>query len=113
MQFQDTLVECLKLIATASIFFIWFVRYDNIKKEFKEFGYPTWLRDLVGILKISFIAMFYSSVKYVNVIGALGITILMLGAFLTHIKMKDSFRKTIASITMLSISITILFNLIS
>ena len=113
MQFQDTLVECLKLIATASIFFIWFVRYDNIKREFKEFGYPTWVRDMVGILKISFIAMFYSSVKYVNVIGALGITILMLGAFLTHIKMKDSFRKTIASITMLSISITILFNLIS
>ena len=112
MQFQDTLFEALKILATASIFFIWFVRYDNIKKEFKEFGYPSWLRDMVGILKISFIAMFYSGDKFVNVIGATGITILMLGAFLTHIRMKDNFRQTIASIAMLSISITILVILI-
>ena len=105
----EDLAEILKIIATASIFFVWFIRYDNIKKEFKEYGYPSWLRDLVGILKISFIMMFYSSYQYVNLIGALGISILMLGAVITHIRAGDSFRRTIASVAMLSLSVMILY----
>ena len=51
-------IEALKIIVTVSILFVWFIRYDNIKKEFIEYGYATWFRDLIGILKISF------SIKY-------------------------------------------------
>ena len=48
------LVEALKIVVTVAIFFVWFIRYDNIRKEFELYGFPTWFRDLVGILKISF-----------------------------------------------------------
>ena len=41
----------IKLVILAAILFVWFVRYDNIIKEFKEYKYPDWLRDFVGILK--------------------------------------------------------------
>ena len=54
------LVEALKIVVTVAIFFVWFIRYDNIRKEFELYGFPTWFRDLVGILKISFI-MLHSS----------------------------------------------------
>lgn len=37
-----------------SIFFVWVVRYNNIIQEFKQYGLPEWLRDLVGILKLTF-----------------------------------------------------------
>ena len=37
----ENFVEAFKIITTVAIFFVWFVRYDNIKKEFLEYGYPT------------------------------------------------------------------------
>ena len=105
----ESFIEVLKIIVTVSMFFIWFVRYDNIKKEFKEYKFPRWFRDVVGILKISFCVMLHSSIDQIIVIGSLGIIILMLGAVITHIRMRNPFRKYIASVTMsLIISIILL-----
>ena len=100
----ENFVEAFKIIATVAIFFVWFVRYDNIKKEFLDYGYPTWFRDLVGVLKISFCVMLHSSSNDVVVIGSIGISVLMIGAVITHLKMKSTFRKYIASVAMLSIA---------
>ena len=102
------IIEVLKILSGIAIFFVWVVRYDNIKREFKEYKLPTWLRDTVGILKISFAAMLqFTNIELVR-IGALGITILMLGAIFTHIRLKSNFRKYIASVLMLTISSLIL-----
>jgi hypothetical protein len=102
------IIEVLKILSGIAIFFVWVVRYDNIKREFKEYKLPTWLRDTVGILKISFAAMLqFTNIEIVR-IGALGITILMLGAIFTHIRLKSNFRKYIASVLMLTISSLIL-----
>ena len=105
----ENFVEAFKIITTVAIFFVWFVRYDNIKKEFLEYGYPTWFRDLVGVLKISLCVMLHSSSDNVVIIGAVGISILMIGAVFTHLKMKSTFRKYIASVAMLSVAVFIIF----
>ena len=63
MDYSFVILECLKIIATISILFVWFVRYDNIKKEFEAYNFPTWFRDLIGILKISFIIMLHSNIN--------------------------------------------------
>lgn len=105
----DNFIEVLKIIATVSIFFIWFIRYDNIKKEFREYKFPRWFRDVVGILKISFCIMLHSNSNEIVMTGSLGILILMLGAVITHIRMKNTFRKYIASVTMFLISSIILY----
>ena len=89
----SVLLDALKIIVTSAIFFVWFIRYDNIKKEFKEYNLPTWFRDLVGILKISFSIMIHSNNKDIVLIGSLGILALMFGAVITHIRMKNNFRK--------------------
>ena len=47
MIFLGYIVEPLKIIVTVAIFFVWFVRYENIKKEFNEYGYPNWFRDFI------------------------------------------------------------------
>ncbi len=107
--YMDNFIEIIKIIATVSIFFVWFVRYDNIKKEFKYYEFPNWFRDLIGILKISFIIMLHSSNKDIVLSGAAGISILMIGAVITHIKMRSDFKKYIASVFMLSISSLILY----
>ena len=47
--------------SSIAIFFVWVVRYENIRKEFDDYNLPTWLRDLTGILKLSFAWMLHSS----------------------------------------------------
>ena len=108
----ENIVESMKIIATVAIFFVWFVRYDNIKKEFSEYNYPDWFRDLVGILKISFIVMLHSKDNQVVLFGVIGISILMSVAVITHIRMKSTFRKYIASVSMLIICSIILYSTI-
>ena len=106
----NVLLDALKIIVTSAIFFVWFIRYDNIKKEFEEYKLPTWFRDLVGILKISFSVMIHSNDKYTVLIGSLGILALMFGAVITHVRMKNNFRKYIASVAMLTITSLILLS---
>ena len=108
----ENIVEALKIISGVAIFFVWVVRYDNIKKEFVEYNLPSWVRDLVGILKLSFATMLQFSNKEVVKIGALGISVLMLGAVVTHLRLKSNFRRYIASVAMLSISVFILLQIL-
>ena len=49
-----SVIYAIKALITGSIFFVWVVRYQNIIEEFRLYGLPAWLRDLVGILKLSF-----------------------------------------------------------
>jgi hypothetical protein len=73
----DNIIKLLKINFGVAIFFVRVVRYDNIKREFSEYKLPTWLRDLVGILKISFAEMLqFSNIETVK-IGAIGRTILL------------------------------------
>tara|TARA_A100001011_G_C14079441_1_gene743859 strand:+ start:150 stop:422 length:273 start_codon:yes stop_codon:yes gene_type:complete len=79
---------------------VWVVRYKNIKKEFIEYRLPSYLRDLVGILKLSFSIMILSSDKNLVWIGSIGIITLMFGAIATHIRVKNPFQKMIPAITL-------------
>ncbi len=104
------IVEILKVVSAAAIFFVWVVRYDNIKKEFLEYNLPTWLRDLVGIFKLSFAVMLQSTNVDMVIIGASGICALMFAAVVTHFRLKSNFRKYIASVAMLMVGCFILYN---
>ena len=108
----ENIVEALKIISSVAIFFVWVVRYDNIRKEFVEYNLPSWVRDIVGILKLSFATMLQFSNEEIVKIGALGISVLMLGAVVTHLRLKSNFRRYIASVAMLSISIFILIQIL-
>ena len=54
-----SIIYVIKALVTGAIFFVWVVRYQNIVEEFKLYGLPSWLRDLVGILKLSFAFMLH------------------------------------------------------
>jgi len=110
MNFEHiSIIQCLKIIITTAIFFVWFVRYENIKKEFQEYGFPNWFRDLIGIFKISFTIMLHSNNNEVVIIGTFGIFSLMIGAVYTHLRIKNNFRKYIASVSMLTMCGLILY----
>ena len=106
----NILIDALKIIAGVAVFFVWVVRYDNIKKEFIDYSLPNWLRDLVGILIISFAIMLQFESPELIVLGSVGIVILMSGAVATHLKIKSNLRNILPSITMLIIGLIILWH---
>ena len=110
----DTLfiVAILQIITASSVLFVWVVRYENIIEEFEHYKLPTWLRDMVGIFKVSFGIMLLIGVfdERFKVIGAGGLSLLMIAALLTHLKVKNPIYKTLPAVTLLSFSGIILFS---
>ena len=108
----ELLTTVLKIVISTALFFVWVVRYGNIIKEFEQYKLPTWLRDLVGIFKISFgimllIGVFDERFKF---IGAGGLSLLMIAALLTHLKVKNQIYKALPAATLLSFSAIILLS---
>ena len=99
----------LQALVAASIFFVWVVRYDNIMHECKQYGLPDWLRDLVGILKLTFALLLLLGIQRapLAMIGSLGIAGLMGCAFAVHLRVKNPVFKILPSLTLLALSLII------
>jgi uncharacterized membrane protein YphA (DoxX/SURF4 family) len=99
----------LQALVAASIFFVWVIRYANIIEEFKHYGLPDWLRDLVGILKITFSLMLILGIErpQLAMAGGIGIAILMGAAFITHLRVKNPVFKMLPSLALLVLSVAI------
>ena len=103
---MHALTVSLQALVAASVFFVWVVRYANIVQEFKQYGLPDWLRDLVGILKMTFSLMLLIGIERGTfaVAGGIGIAILMGAAFFTHLRVKNPVFKMLPSLTLLLFS---------
>ncbi len=104
MELLIDLSEVFKIIVLVSILYVWVVRYDNIKQEFQLYQIPEWLRDLVGILKISFAVMLFNENTLIILLGSSGIIFLMAAALVTHIRMKNPVYKMLPSLSLLTFS---------
>ncbi len=106
---MQNLAICLQALVAAAIFFVWVVRYANIIEEFRQFGYPEWLRDLVGILKLTFSILLLIGIDRAPraAAGGLGIAILMTAAFVTHLRVGNPLFKMLPSLSLLVCSAAI------
>jgi hypothetical protein len=106
---MNTTLLAIKILVATSIFFVWVVRYKNIVKEFEEYGIPAWLRDLTGILKLTFAAMlvFGQYDPYITLLGSLGIAALMVCAQVVHLKSGTSTLRRVPSLILLTLSVVI------
>ena len=102
-------LEILSILVFGSIIFVWGIRYNNIKDEFKHFKLPNWLRDLVGIFKFSFAIMLFNDDLEVVRLGALGIAVLMIAALLTHVRLKSDAPRMLPSFSLLCACIAIAY----
>jgi hypothetical protein len=100
------LTICLQILVAASVFFVWVVRYANIVQEFKQYGLPDGLRDLVGILKLTLVSLMVVGIErpLFAVIGGVGIVLLMVAAVFTHLRIKNPLFKMLPSISLLTFS---------
>ncbi|MDQ6626692.1 MAG: DoxX family protein [Verrucomicrobiota bacterium] len=99
----------LQAFIAASIFFVWGVRYENIVTEFKEYRLPDWLRDFVGIAKITCAILLLIGIDRPRaaMLGSLVIALLMGGAFVTHLRVKSPFLKMLPCVVLLFLSLAV------
>ncbi|MEP7072422.1 MAG: DoxX family protein [Verrucomicrobiota bacterium] len=102
----------LQALVAASIFFVWVVRYENIVKEFRTYGLPESLRDVVGILKLTFALCLLIGIErpLFAIIGGSGILILMGAAVVTHLRIKNPVFKMLPSLALLACSAFIVWS---
>jgi hypothetical protein len=75
----------------------------NLREEFAAYGLPLWFMGLVGVLKITFaVAMLVGIwIPGLGSWAAIGLGLLMLGAFAMHLKIGDPFKKSLPALTLL------------
>lgn len=106
---MHTLAIALQALVATSIFFVWVVRYGNIVEEFKFYALPDWLRDLVGILKMTAALLMLLGIErpILAVAGGVVVAVLMGGAVFTHIRVKNPVFKMLPSLTLLALSLMV------
>ena len=104
---MNTLSNLAQVIIALSIAYVWIVRFDNIVKEFKQYGIPDLLRNLVGASKIALSTLLVAGIWYPDlvVIPALLMAGLMVCAQIAHIKVKNPFVKYVPSFILLMLSL--------
>jgi hypothetical protein len=101
---DNFLLECLNMFVAVSIFYVWVPRYFNIIEEFKQYNSPDYLRDIVGILKLTFAFMLVAKNSQYVLVASAGLAFLMLAAFATHIRMKNNYKLFFPSLFLLLIN---------
>lgn len=100
---MQTLSTCAQLIVALSVAYVWIFRYDNIVKEFKQYGIPELLRNMVGAAKIALSTLLITGIWYhaLVLVPAILMAGLMLCAQAAHIKVKNTFIKFVPSALLL------------
>ena len=98
-----------QLIIAFSIVVVWVFRFDNIVKEFKEYGLSDLTRTIVGSTKIILATLLVVGiwVPSLVLIPALLMAFLMLSAQYFHFKVKNTWQKRVPSLFLLLLSLFI------
>ena len=115
----DTTVEyiliALQLIVGLGILNVWMVRSGkatpyrggsakNLREEFAAYGLPFWFMCVIGVLKVGLALALLAAIWIRSVAQpvAIGLGLLMVGAFVMHLKVKDPIKKAVPSIAVLA-----------
>jgi len=107
----EKIIPFLQVLIAASIWIVWVLRFDNIVKEFNQFGYPVWFRSLVGALKISLATLLVAGIWFPPLVfySAASMAMLMMGAQATHFRVKNPVSKFVPSFVLLALSIVVAY----
>lgn len=104
---MHTAVVAAQLVIALSVVVVWVFRFDNIVKEFKQYGLPDIVRTMVGAAKIALATLLVAGIWYPGLVlvPALLMAFLMLCAQLAHIKVRNPWHKYVPSLVLLLLSL--------
>ncbi|PDH47691.1 MAG: hypothetical protein CND26_01650 [Bacteroidetes bacterium MED-G13] len=108
------LILILQLLISIGLINVWFFRFNkatefrggnakNMREEFQAYGLPAWSMYLVGAAKVVIAILLIVSIwfKELLVYNLLALAVLMIGAVLMHIKVKDPIKKSYPALSIL------------
>lgn len=104
---MEQLSSLAQLVIAVSIIIVWVFRFDNIVREFKQYGLSDLTRNLVGASKIALATILVLGIRYeVPVVAAaLGMAFLMVCAQGFHVKVRNPLKKYLPSAFLLLLSL--------
>ena len=108
---MEELVKLAQIVVAISVAYVWIFRFDNVIKEFKQFGLSDLTRNLVGATKISLATLLVAGIWYSPLvfIPSILMGLLMIGAQYFHFKISNPFNKHLPSLILLILSALIAF----
>ena len=108
---MDRLIIVIKLIIAISVLYVWTFRMHNVIKDFKQFGLPNILRNIVGTSKITIANILIVSIwiPELTTISALFMSLFMLIAQYFHNKVKNHMLKRFPSLILLLLNIVLIY----
>jgi len=115
---MNNLAVIAQLIVAFSIVIVWVFRFDNIVKEFKQYGLNDLTRTMVGSAKIALATLLVAGIWYpaLVLIPSLIMAFLMISAQYFHFKVKNPWQKRMPSLFLLLLCLfiaSVFLNLIS
>ena len=104
---MHTVVVLAQIVIALSVIIVWVFRFDNIVKEFKQYGLPDLVRTMVGAAKIALATLLVAGIWYPGLVlvPALLMAFLMLCAQVAHIKVRNPWHKYVPSLVLLLLSL--------
>jgi len=96
-----------QLVIALSVGYVWIFRFDNIVKEFKQYGLSDLTRTIVGASKIALATLLVTGIWFPTLvfIPALLMFFLMVCAQYFHLKVKNPWSKHLPSLLLLAASL--------
>jgi hypothetical protein len=106
---MDIYTTIAQIVIAVSVAYVWIFRFDNIVKEFKQFGLSDLTRNTVGASKIALATLLLTGIWFPALlfIPALVMAFLMLCAQFFHFKVKNPWLKHLPSLLLLTLSLFI------
>ena len=106
-----------QIFIAVAMFDVWLFRYDKpqrarggdaktMAEEFEVYGLPAWFRNLIRVLKLASGALMIAGVWYDQLafVAGLSLVVLMGGAIVMHIKVRDPLYKSLPATTFFLLS---------
>jgi len=119
---METIVQICQIIVGCGLLNVWLLRFNkptayrggtaaNMLEEFAAYGLPAWSCYLVGFLKVASAFALLAGLLYPSLVlpGAIVIAILMAGAVAMHLKVGDTFKKSVPALSVLILSALIIY----
>lgn len=119
------LLSFLQIVIAVTLLNVWLVRFHkatkyrgasahNMKEEFAAYGLPAWFMYVVGFLKVSIAVVMIITLIKPTLMTILGVpalwvlAVLMIGAIVMHVKLKDPLQKTLPALVVLLMALTVI-----
>lgn len=119
---MTSVLLALQVVIALGIVNVWILRFSkttawrgsgatNMKEEFQAYGLPPWTVAVIGFLKLACAAALLAGIWFPAVTqpAAIVLAVLMLGAILMHLKVKDPPKKSLPAFIMLVLCLLVVF----